>query len=172
MRRVLVIGSGGSGKSTFARQLAERTGLPLVHLDELYWRPGWQAPPDAEWDQTVATLIEGEAWLMDGNYGRTLAMRLAACDTAIFLDRSRWLCVWRIIARWLRYRGVQRPEMASGCPERLTWEFVWWVWAYPTRQRPGILRALAGIADRKRVVILRTGREVTGFLSSHSAPSA
>lgn len=67
MQRVLVIGSPGSGKSTLATELAERTGLPLIHLDQEYWRAGWVEPPKAEWRQRVADLISRERWVMDGN---------------------------------------------------------------------------------------------------------
>jgi len=78
VRKVLVIGSGGAGKSTFARRLAERTGLPLVHLDLLYWHDGWVPSANAEWDGVVARLVSQDDWIMDGNYGRTLVTRLAA----------------------------------------------------------------------------------------------
>ena len=90
MRKVLVIGSGGAGKSTFASKLSKRTGLPLIHLDSLYWRPGWIETSTAEWDQTIEHLLGRDTWIMDGNYGRTLERRLAACDTVIFLDLPLW----------------------------------------------------------------------------------
>ena len=95
MNRVLIIGSGGSGKTTLARRLAERTGLPLIHLDALYWRPGWDPTPGDEWRARIAALVRGERWIIDGNYGGTLDLRLEACDTVIFLDVSRWVCLWR-----------------------------------------------------------------------------
>src|SRR4051812_43420428 len=105
MQRVLVIGPGGAGKSTFAVELAQRTGLPLIHLDALYWRPGWVEPAKGEWASTVEGLVATERWLLDGNYGGTMTARLRRCDTVIFLDRSRWLCLWRVIRRRAQYRG-------------------------------------------------------------------
>src|SRR5438034_11750677 len=86
LKRILVIGSGGSGKTTFARRLAERTTLPLIHLDALYWRPGWDPTPADEWRARVEALANEPAWIMDGNYGGTLDIRLAASDTIVFLD--------------------------------------------------------------------------------------
>jgi adenylate kinase family enzyme len=86
MRKVLVIGSGGAGKSTFASRLSRRTGLSLIHLDSLYWRPGWLETPAAEWDQTIEHLLRGDTWIMDGNYGRTLERRLAACVRVCAID--------------------------------------------------------------------------------------
>jgi len=139
MRRVLVIGPGGAGKSTFARALAERTGLPLIHLDTLYWHSGWVATPNEEWDRTVQELIGRDRWIMDGNYGRTLSVRLAACDTVILLDLPRHVCLWRVTRRWWRYRKTSRPDLAPGCPEQLSWEFVRWIWTYKKRRRPGVL---------------------------------
>ena len=164
MHKVLVIGSGGAGKSTLARQIAELSGLPLVHLDRLYWHSGWRPTEDGEWDAVIESLIRQDAWVMDGNYGRTLARRLAACDTVVFLDRSRWLCLWRAIARWLRYAGRARPDMPTGCPERLSWEFVVWIWQYPRGRRPGILARVKTL-HHKRVVILHDQPAIDRFLT-------
>jgi len=85
--RVLVDGMMGSGKSTFARALAARTGLPLIHLDVHYWKPGWVRPSDDEWRERQRTLLAGEAWIIDGNYNETLALRLERAETVVFLTR-------------------------------------------------------------------------------------
>jgi adenylate kinase family enzyme len=164
VRRVLVIGSGGAGKSTFATRLGARTGLPVVHLDACYWHAGWEPTPSDEWARTVEALVARDAWVMDGNYGGTLDRRLAACDTVIFLDLPRVVCLRRVLWRWLRHLGRTRPDMAPGCPERLSWEFLTWIWEYPRRRRPGILRKLDALAGTKRVVILRSPRAVAAFL--------
>jgi adenylate kinase family enzyme len=165
MRRVLVIGSGGAGKSTFASTLSRRTGLPLIHLDALYWRPGWIEPPAAEWDETIEHLLGGDQWIMDGNYGRTLERRLAACDMVIFLDLPRVLCLQRILRRRLQFHGRSRPDMREGCPERLSWEYIQWVWTYPERRRPTILARLAALGPEQPVVVLRSTGEVKRFLA-------
>lgn len=165
MKKVLVIGSGGSGKTTFTKELGARTGLPVIHLDQLFWHPGWVKTPDEEWDRLIAELCARGEWIMDGNYGRTLAPRIEAADTIIFLDASRWLCTWRIVTRQIRYAGRIRPDSAPGCPERLTWEFVSWVWTYPSRRRPDVMKRLDAVRATKRVVILRSGREIREFLS-------
>lgn len=164
MKRILIIGSGGAGKTTFARTLASRTGLPLTHLDQLFWHPGWVPTPDDEWDRLIAQLIARDAWILDGNYGRTLPMRLEAADTVIFLDLPPLVCMWRIFRRQLRYFGRIRPDSAPGCPERLSWEFVAWVWTYRRRRRPGIMRRLDAVRATKRIVVLRSDNEVRAFL--------
>lgn len=166
MQRVLVIGSGGAGKSTFSRRLGEATGLPVVHLDACHWRPGWVAAPKDEWMRIVDEIAARDAWIMDGNYGGTLDQRLAACDTVVFLDLPRVVCLWRVLWRSVRYRGRSRPDMAPGCPERMTWEFVRWIWTYPRKRRPDILRRLDALPAEKRVVILDSARATARFLRS------
>ena len=163
---MLVIGPGGSGKTTVAARLAERTGLPLIHLDSLYWRPGWQPTPADEWRARVQTLVSRDAWIIDGNYGGTLDIRLAACDTVVFLDLPRVVCLWRVLTRRMRYFGQVRPELPPGCPERLSWEFLVWIWTYPSRRRGAILRRLAALDAGKRVVILRSSAAIEEFLAT------
>jgi len=86
MQRILVIGSGGAGKTTLALRVGERLRLPVIHLDAYYWRADWEATPKPEWEAQVATLIGRDAWVMDGNYSGTLDLRVAAADTIVFID--------------------------------------------------------------------------------------
>lgn len=170
MQRVLVIGSGGSGKTTVAARIANALRLALIHLDAVYWHTGWTPTPPDEWRSVVAQLIAEPRWVMDGNYGGTLDMRLAACDTVVFLDLPRGVCLWRIVKRNIRYRGRTRPDVAPGCPERLTWEFVRWVWTYPKRRRPGILERLSKLPTR-HVIVLSSQSDVDRFLTGLEAPA-
>lgn len=165
MRRVLVIGSGGSGKSTFSRSLGERLGLEVIHLDKEYWRPGWVEPTKEEWRLAVERLCARESWVMDGNYSGTLDLRLEACDTVIFLDLPRAVCVWRVLKRALMYRNSTRPDMAEGCRESFNPKFLHWVWTYSSRRRPKILARLREVAADKCVVRLRSDVEVERFLA-------
>ena len=166
MRRVLVIGSGGSGKSAVAAKIGAILDLPVIHLDALYWKPGWTPTDATEWKRRVRELASRDAWVMDGNYGGTLDIRLAACDTVVFLDMPRALCLWRVMRRWLRHRGQTRPDMAGGCPERLTWEFLVWVWTYPRRRRGSVLARLSALSREKHVIILRSPLEVDRLVAS------
>jgi adenylate kinase family enzyme len=174
MRRVLVIGCGGAGKSTLARELAVRTGLPLVHLDRLYWKPGWTQTPAEEWQAVVRDVVAGERWVLDGNYGSTLELRLAAADTAIYVDMSRRTCLRRAVWRWLRWRGrATRSDLPDGCPESLDLEFLRWIWSYPTRHRPRTLERLTEFERRGgRVVVLRNSAEARAFLDSAGSAAA
>ena len=169
VRRVSIIGSGGAGKSTLAARVGARTGLPVVHLDARYWRAGWTPTPADEWRHAVGALIAAPAWVMDGNYGGTLDLRLAASDTVVFLDLPRVVCLWRIVRRALRWRGRSRPDMAPGCPETLSWEFVRWVWSYPRTRRPGVLRRLGALPATTRVAVLRSQRAVDAWVDALEA---
>jgi adenylate kinase family enzyme len=164
MQRVLVIGSGGSGKTTFARRLAATLHLTVIHLDAHYWGPGWTPTPAEQWEREIQQFVSQPSWVMDGNYGGTLDIRLAACDTVIFLDLPRLVCTWRILKRGLRYWGRTRPDVAPGCPERLRWEFIVWVWTYRTRRRPKILQRLREL-DTARAVVLTSRTDVERFLA-------
>jgi adenylate kinase family enzyme len=96
---------------------------------------------------------------MDGNYSGTLERRVAACDTVILLDVARTVCLWGVT-----HRGTTRPDMAAGCPEQLTLEFVRWIWSYPSRSRPKVLAVLDAVPGDRRIVRLRSRREMARFL--------
>ena len=166
MRRVLVIGSGGAGKSTFASRVAEQICVELIHLDALYWQPGWVKTPKADWARIVDALTERESWVMDGNYGGTLERRLAACDTVVFLDLPRIVCLLRVLRRRLRFHNRARPDMNAGCPERLSWEFLSWIWTYPTQRRPGILARLAGLRPDQQSIVLESEAAIDRFFEA------
>lgn len=166
MQRVLVIGSGGSGKSTVASQLGELLNLEVNHLDKFYWRAGWVKPEPDEWIKTVTDLIERDSWIIDGNYSGTLNLRLQKCDTIVFLDLPRVLCLWRIVKRFFIYRGGTRPDIAEGCRENLNFEFVSWVWNYHRRSRPKVIKRLQAHAQEKQIFWLRSRSDVKEFLAS------
>ena len=123
MQRVLVIGPCGAGKSTVAVELGRVLGLPVHHLDQLHWREGWVEGSREELIEVLEPITESERWLIDGNYGGTMAARLERADTVVYLDYPTWLCLWRASKRVWRYRGRARPDMAPGCPERFDLEF-------------------------------------------------
>jgi adenylate kinase family enzyme len=166
MRKVLIIGPGGSGKSTFAAKLGALLNIQVTHLDQSYWKPGWVKPSAEEWLSTVEELINRDSWIIDGNYSGTLEVRVKACDTIVFLDIARTLCLWRIVRRLLFYRNRARPDMASGCREKLDLEFVLWVWNYSGRTKPKVVQLLRENSNDKRVVWLRSRAEVERFLES------
>ena len=166
MKRISIVGSGGAGKSTFAHQLADILHLPVIHLDALYWQPGWVATPQDEWRDKQQQLVQQECWIIDGNYTSTLDVRFAVADTIIFLDFPRFLCLYRAIKRRIQFAGKTRPDMAKGCPERIDREFLLWIWNYPTNGRMRVLKKIEQYQENRQVIILRSPRQVQQFLHS------
>jgi len=170
-RRILVLGSSGAGKSTLARRLGDALQLPVIHLDAHYWNPGWKETPDAEWDRRLPGLLAGDSWVMDGNYHRSLPERLLRANAAVFLDPSPWLCRLRIVKRIATSYGRVRADMADGCPEKVDWEFLRWVWTWHRDVRPIVAGALDQAQDQVTVLRLRNRRNVAALLRHlRSAP--
>ncbi|TDF91222.1 DNA topology modulation protein [Paenibacillus piri] len=157
MKKIALIGSGGSGKSTLARKLGAVTKLPVYHLDALHWKPGWVPTPNQEWDALQRDIIRRDEWIIDGNYGRTLNIRLDAADTIIFFDLSRWVTMYRIFKRRIMYHGKTRPDLNEGCPEQLDMHFIKWIWNFKRDKRPAIIGKLQAYAETtaKTIVIIK-----------------
>ena len=163
MNRVLIIGCGGSGKSTLARALGEITGLPVVHLDKLFWKPGWVESSPEEMDQKIRDALAQPRWIMDGNFNRTMPERLQYCDTVIYLDFSRWACLMGVLKRVITTYGTVRPDMGAGCPERFDLEFLKWVWNFNKTKRERYYRIL-NEAEGIETIVLKNRRMVNRFL--------
>ena len=151
MKRVAILGRGASGKSTLARRLGEITGLPVVQLDKVFWRPGLIATPRDEWADTQASLVANEKWIMDGDLGPldVVETRLRAADTVIFLDFSLARCAWRAIRR-----------------SRERADFWWWVLAYRWQSRPALLKAIANCAPNAELHIFRSSDALKRFVDN------
>lgn len=153
VKRVLVIGPCGAGKSTLSVELGRRADLPVFHMDQLHWRPGWIESGGDELRARLANIVAGDRWLIDGNYGGTLAERLARADTVVYLDYPIRLCLWRALRRIARYRGQTRPDMTEGCPERFDVEFILYILRWnggPRRQTEARLKGFEGEIVRLR----------------------
>lgn len=117
MKRILIIGNVGSGKTTFARKLAGKTKLPLVHLDKLYWRGNWEHAGQEEFDGILQKELERSEWIMDGNFSRTLPHRIKYCDTVFYFDLPVAVCLAGITGRIFQNYGKTREDMGGSCPE-------------------------------------------------------
>jgi len=162
MQRVAVVGPGGAGKSVFAEELGRRTGLPVVHLDEHFWKPGWIETPREEWRTFQSQLLAGDGWIADCSYGGTFDVRFERADTVIVLALPRLVCLTRALQRSVRHRGT--PVQAPGCPERVDLRFLRWIWRYPVDSRPRLDAALERHGEHLRVIELNSRREVDAFL--------
>lgn len=165
MNKIAIVGSAGAGKSTLARKLGAILDIPVTHLDVLFWRPGWVEPPREEWAALQRKLVRGERWILDGNYGGTIDLRLDAADTVVFLDLPRSICIWRVLKRRMQY-ARRRPDLAPGCPESIDWPFLQWIWSYPRQRRPQMLARFARLDETVTVVVLRSQREIQRWLDN------
>ncbi|MED4018890.1 MULTISPECIES: DNA topology modulation protein [Sutcliffiella] len=166
MKKIILIGSGGAGKSTLAKHLGEKLGIKVFHLDALLWKPNWVGVPREEQIQVQNELVKNEQWIIDGNYGATMDIRLQAADTIILLDYHRTICVYRAFKRMVKYRKKTRPDMGEGCEERIDFSFIKWIWNYPKTKRPEVINKLKQLSKEKNVIVLKTPRETRKFLQT------
>ena len=168
MERILIIGCPGAGKTTFALQLAEKLQLPLIHLDNLYWKQDWKHWERELFDKALQDCLEAPQWIMDGNFNRTIPQRLKYCDTVFFLDFPTITCLAGITRRTLQNLGRARPDMAEGCIEafdRNKLILYRSVLTFRRQHRKAYLQLLAQ-ADGVDVRIFRSRRQLRAFLAN------
>jgi len=154
MNRIVIVGCGGSGKSHLARELGRALVIPVHHLDQIFWKPDWMESGREEFVAAQKQIFTTSRWIIDGNYGGTMDLRLAQADAIIFLDHSTLSCLWGVVIRYFRFRNAVRPDMTEGNKERLNFEFLKWIISYRRLRRPKILSKLRGMMERKEIVIL------------------
>jgi adenylate kinase family enzyme len=170
MQRVVIIGSPGAGKSTFARALALRTGLPPIHLDVHFWQPGWVMPAPAEWRERLDRIVAEPRWIIDGNYGSALERALPLADTVLWLDPPRHTPLWRAAWRHLTAGGKDRPDRAAGCPPKFDAEFLRYIWHFKVIEHPRLAKALATHGAHLSPVIFRRHGDAAAFLATVQRP--
>lgn len=164
IKRIAIIGNAGSGKSTLAKKLHALYKLPLYHLDQYFWKPGWVRPDLAEYEKTHNYLCDQEEWIIDGMNLKYLDYRASRADIIIFLDLPQYLCFWRIFKRYFTYRGKNTPFSAPGCPEKLDWAFLNWVRAFKKKHRSKVYALLKNYENTKLIYILKSQKEIDQFL--------
>jgi adenylate kinase family enzyme len=169
MQRIIVVGSQGSGKTRLSLALGRKLGLPVIHLDALYWRPGWKPSEITDFRARVAVAIAGEGWIVDGSFsGLCLDLTVARADLFISIERSRWLCVWRVLWRSAFQRSGRRTDLPEGCPEEFDWSIVRQAWRWNIDRAPRIETERLQYGRLVPVVRLRTHREIAAFVEASS----
>lgn len=162
MKKVIVIGCPGSGKSVFSRALHDVTDLPLYHLDSIYWREDRTFISREELIERINEIGATDEWIMDGNYGGTMELRMSLCDTIVFLDFPTDVCLEGIMARC----GVARPDMPWVEPsDKPDEDFAEKVRSYNAVNRPKVLERINKYSDRN-VIVFRSRTEADSFLES------
>lgn len=164
MKKVLVLGCCGAGKSTFSKKLHSILKLELIHLDKYYHKPNWEEPENTEWEKTVNFLIKKPSWIMDGNFSETMDIRIKNADTIIYLDYPTLKCFWRVLLRIFKYNGRSRSDMATGCKEQLDLEFLYFVLTFNRKNRKKTLKKLDSAKENKKVYIFKSDKEADLFL--------
>ena len=167
------MGSSGSGKSTFAQRLSAMTGIPMVSLDALFWKPGWVPSEAAEFQTRVTEAGRLPRWIMDGNYTSSGAgdLRRSLADAIIWFDLPRRTCMTGILTRIATSYGRVRPEMAAGCPEKIDLEFFRYVWTYRRQQRPKLLQYFDGLRPDQALICFTNRAQADRYLTD-VAPTA
>lgn len=164
--KIAVLGFSGCGKSTLAQKLGEKYQLPVLHLDRVHFAANWVERELEDKLRDVAAFMDShDSWVMDGNYSNLLQeRRLEEADRIIMLELNRFVCLWRVLKRWLTYKGRSRPDMAAGCDEKVDWEFLCWVLHDGrTKKRKAHMNEIARRYPNKCVRI-RTRKEQKAFL--------
>lgn len=160
MQKVMVIGCPGAGKSTFSRVLRDKIGLPLFYLDMLFWNADKTNISREEFDQKLSDILKQDKWIIDGNYGRTLEMRLRECDTVFLLDFPVSVCLSGVESRI----GKPREDM-PWIEQEFDAEFKEWIIDFPKKELPHVYELLEKYND-KNIIIFKSHNEIDGYLES------
>ena len=170
MERIMVVGiSAGVGKSTFARRLGDILGIEVTHLDALFWKPGWVEATLEEFAAPQRKIVKKPQWIIEGNYSNTFELRLQHADTIIYLELPLYVCLYRVLKRWLTNLGKTRPDMGKGCKEQMEWGFLKFIiTTYHARKSKmeDRMSRFQSLGPEKKVYKLKNKREISAFLEN------
>ena len=165
MNRIIVIGCPGSGKTTLSKLLAEKLSVPLIHLDKIQWQGNWECIRGEEFDNILSEEMKKPQWIIDGNYNRTIPMRLKQCDTVIYLDYPTYVCFFSALKRVIKNYGKVRDDMGGNCRERFDPTFFWFILTFNRKNRKKYRTLLSNSAG-KNIIILKSRKEADSFLNN------
>lgn len=168
IKRIAIIGNSGSGKSTLSQQLHKIYKLPVYHLDQYFWGPGWVHPNPDEYKIIHDNLCDLDEWIMDGVNLRLMEYRIQRADVIIFLDLPRYLCFYRIFKRLFKYYGKETPSGPKGCFEKISWAsipFLKYVWNFKNKYPAKIKELLKDYANTKEIYVLKSQKDIDQFIN-------
>ena len=172
MQRIAIVGCSGGGKSTLARELGAALNLPIIHLDALFWKPGWTEGDPDEFREAVEVAVAAEHWICEGNFIAASTVRFQRADTIIWIELPMLLCLWRAFWRAIADFGVTRADLAPGCPEKIDLEFYRYIWRWNRLTRPRMRLAIEALAPQAQLIRIRNDRQKTLLLQGvKQAPS-
>lgn len=164
MRKVVIIGSPGAGKTTLAKILGSLLKINVFHLDRLFWKCGWEGISGDTRIDILQDIVQEKQWIIEGTYIKSSEPRLLAADNIIFLDISPIICLWRVIMRYHKYRKFRRRDLPSDCSDQLSPYRLWKVLLFPFQEKRLLERRLGQIPPEK-VIRIRSGKEMESFLA-------
>ncbi|UOQ93496.1 topology modulation protein [Halobacillus shinanisalinarum] len=164
MKRVVVIGSAGSGKSTLAKQIGQVYQYDVIHMDRLFWKPGWKESTQEELREKQAAYLQKNKWVIEGNYSGVWKERLEMADTIIFIDVNRYVCLYSALKRWVQNIGKTREDIGPGCPERMELAFLKYIWDYPKTKRNKAMTAIEQHCQHAQIFIFPHRKAVNLFI--------
>ncbi|MDK4702385.1 AAA family ATPase [Rhizobium sp. CNPSo 4062] len=170
--RILIMGCSGGGKTTLAQKIVAFLDLPYISMDrEFFWLPGWVKRDKAEERALIAAKVAEDRWLIDGTGPSTFDLRLPRTELVLWVRMPRWICMWGALSRALRWLGRSRPDMAPGCPERIDWEFLRYIWDWEQKFAPKVLAGLAQHGPDVPVLQLKSRGEMRQLLDLLGRPA-
>lgn len=164
-KKIMIIGSPGSGKTTLSKELGKILNIEVTHLDVLNWTGNWEVVPRDEFEEKLRKSLKKDKVIIDGNYNRTIPLRLNYCDTVIYLDYPKYISFLRVIKRVIFNYGKSRKDMGGNCPERFDFEFLKFVWDYNKNNRSQNYELLEKCKD-KNIYIFKKPEETKEFLNT------
>ena len=164
MKKIIVLGNSGSGKSTFTSILSKKLNINLLHLDPLVYKFSWDNPEFDEMEEKVNQMLNENSWIIDGNFLNNATKRFKECDCVFFLDLNRFVCLRSVIKRHKQYKGKHRDSRSDFCDEKLTRAYLKWVFTdfYKT-SRKFILNYIKENTDKK-IIVFKNRRQVNKYL--------
>lgn len=159
-----VFGPPGSGKSTLAGDIGALLDIHVVHLDSLGWNPNWILASRDEFAERLECLKEHDSYVVDGNWTKTIDLRVADLDTLIYIDVPTRISLFRIIKRYFQNRGTTRPDMKEGCPDKLDFEFIKYTFLFNKNKRNCLLEMINSHNNDKEIIILKSQSDKKEFL--------